>query len=71
VRPGEIREREISVSSRNAVKIVLTLISSVNFITTMGVVLMLTPLLVITVAKMLQALEILEKSIGEVELGLG
>lgn len=42
-----------------------------NFKTTMGNVLTLTPPLMITERQMLQALEILEESIGEVELELG
>jgi 4-aminobutyrate aminotransferase len=42
-----------------------------NFKTTMGNVLTLTPPLMITEHQMLQALEILEESIGEVELELG
>jgi len=42
-----------------------------NFKTTMGNVLTLTPPLIITERQMLQALEILEESIGEVELEMG
>ena len=42
-----------------------------SFKTTMGNVLTLTPPLIITERQMLQALEILEESIGEVELELG
>jgi (R)-1-hydroxy-2-aminoethylphosphonate ammonia-lyase len=42
-----------------------------NFKTTMGNVLTLTPPLIITEEQMLQALEILEESIGEVERGTG
>jgi len=42
-----------------------------NFKTTMGNVLTLTPPLIITERQMLQALEILEESIGEIELEMG
>ncbi len=44
---------------------------SLNFKTTMGNVPTLTPPLIITERQMLQALEILEESIGEVELEMG
>jgi 4-aminobutyrate aminotransferase len=64
-----VEDRATRAPARDAADAVLykALTRGLNFKVTMGNVLTLTPPLIITEAQMLQALEILEQSIGEVE----